>query len=54
MVSAPVAAGRISAGDDGAVIYKADRIHPRHGGDSRRFDPLDFIAQIVLHYTRCT
>ncbi|MFH1706673.1 MAG: transposase, partial [Planctomycetota bacterium] len=21
----------------------------RHGGDSRRFDPLDFIAQIVLH-----
>ena len=49
MIRAPIAASRISAGDDGSVIYKASRIHPRHGGDSRRFDPLDFIAQIVLH-----
>ena len=49
MIRAPIAAGRISEGEDGSVIYKADRIHPRHGGDSRRFDPLDFIAQIVLH-----
>ena len=49
MVRAPIAAGRISEGEDGSVIYKASRIHPRHGGDSRRFDPLDFIAQIVLH-----
>ncbi|MFH1008015.1 MAG: transposase [Candidatus Latescibacterota bacterium] len=49
MVRAPVAAGRISEEEDGSVIYKAIRIHPRHGADSRRFDPLDFIAQIVLH-----
>ena len=49
MVRAPIVAGRISEEEDGSVIYKASRIHPRHGGDSRRFDPLDFIAQIVLH-----
>jgi hypothetical protein len=49
MVRAPVAVSRVTQGANDKIIYKADHIHPRHGGNFRFFDPLDFIAQIVLH-----
>ena len=48
MVRAPVADNRITIGDN-PIISKADRIHPRHGGNFRIFDPLDFIRHIIAH-----
>jgi hypothetical protein len=49
LVRAPIAIERTSITPQGQVMYRADRIHPRHRSNFRVFDPRDFIAQLVLH-----
>ena len=50
LVHPPVVLGRIlSEGTAGQVLYQADERHPRHKGNFRVFDPLDFIAPVVCH-----
>jgi hypothetical protein len=31
------------------VTYRSPRFHPRHGSDSRSFDPLEFLATLMPH-----
>jgi transposase-like protein len=46
----PIVVGRILGdGSSGTVVYKADKVHPRHQANFRTFDPLEFIAEVVSH-----
>lgn len=50
LVRSPVSLDRMSLGQDGSVLYRSDRIHPRHQANFRAWrDPLDFIAALVPH-----
>ena len=50
LVHPPVAVGRILSDEKAErVVYKADKVHPRHGANFRTFDPLAFIAEVVSH-----
>jgi len=35
--------------DKHQIIYWADAVHPRHQGNFRVFDPLDFLAEVSAH-----
>ncbi len=50
LVHPPIVVGRILTEEKSEqVVYKGDKVHPRHKANFRIFDPLEFIAEVVSH-----
>jgi len=48
----PISLERLEVDESGRrprVIYRASKVHPRHGSDFRTFDPLEFLVALVPH-----
>ena len=48
----PIALERLTVDESSSeprVILRSPKFHPRHGSDSRSFDPLEFLATLMPH-----
>jgi hypothetical protein len=50
LVRGPISLERLSLSDDGnRVVLDGGKVHPRHGGSIRIWDPLRFLAELTAH-----
>jgi len=50
LVRGPVSLERLSLSEDGTrVVLDGGKVHPRHGGSIRIWDPLRFLAELTAH-----